>query len=49
MLAQPKVRERLATLAFVPVGGTREEFGAFMKAEIAKWSKLAKQSGARAD
>ena len=49
MLAQPEAKERLATLAFVPVGGTREQFGAFMKAEIAKWSKLARESGARAD
>jgi tripartite-type tricarboxylate transporter receptor subunit TctC len=49
MLAQPAVKERLAALAFLPVGGTREEFGAFMKAEIAKWSKLAKETGAKAD
>jgi tripartite-type tricarboxylate transporter receptor subunit TctC len=49
MLAQPAVRERLAALAFLPVGGTREQFGAFMKAEIAKWSKLAKETGAKAD
>jgi tripartite-type tricarboxylate transporter receptor subunit TctC len=49
MLAQPAVKERLAALAFLPVGGTREQFGAFMKAEIAKWSKLAKETGAKAD
>jgi tripartite-type tricarboxylate transporter receptor subunit TctC len=49
MLARPDVQERLATLAFVPVGDSREEFAAFMKAEIAKWSRLAKASGARAD
>src|SRR3954470_1053595 len=49
MLAQPAVKERLATLAFLPVGGTREQFGAFMKGEIAKWSKVAKETGAKAD
>jgi tripartite-type tricarboxylate transporter receptor subunit TctC len=49
MLAQSAVKERLATLAFLPVGGTREEFGAFMRAEIAKWSKVAKETGAKAD
>jgi tripartite-type tricarboxylate transporter receptor subunit TctC len=49
MLASPEVKDRLATLAFMPVGGTREQFGAFMKAEIAKWSKLAKETGAKAD
>ena len=49
MLARPDVKERLATLAFVPVGDSRQEFAAFMKAEIAKWAQLAKASGARAD
>ena len=49
MLANQDVKDRLAALAFVPVGGSREQFGAFMKAEIAKWSKLAKQTGAKAD
>ena len=36
-------------LAFTPVGDTRAQFGAFMKGEIAKWSKVAHDSGARAD
>jgi tripartite-type tricarboxylate transporter receptor subunit TctC len=49
MLASPDVKDRLAALAFMPVGGSREQFGTFMKAEIAKWSKLAKQTGAKAD
>ena len=49
MLAQPEAKERLAALAFVPVGDSRGQFAAFMKAEIAKWAKLAKESGARAD
>ena len=49
MLANREVKERLAALAFMPVGGSREQFGAFMKAEIAKWSKLAKETGAKAD
>jgi tripartite-type tricarboxylate transporter receptor subunit TctC len=49
MLASQEVKDRLAALAFMPVGGSREQFGAFMKAEIAKWSKLAKETGAKAD
>jgi len=49
MLANQDVKDRLAALAFMPVGGSREQFGAFMKAEIAKWSKLAKETGAKAD
>ena len=49
MLNEPDVKERLNTLAFTPVGGTRKEFGDYMKAEIAKWGKAVKDSGARVD
>jgi tripartite-type tricarboxylate transporter receptor subunit TctC len=49
MLNEPDVKERLNTLAFTPVGGTRIEFGDYMKAEIAKWGKAVKESGARVD
>ena len=49
MLKEPDVRERLNALAFTPVGGTRAEFGAFIKSEIAKWGKAVKESGAKAD
>ena len=36
-------------LAFEPVGDSRQEFTAFVKSEIAKWSKVAKDSGAKVD
>jgi len=49
ILNEPDVKERLNTLAFTPVGGTRKEFGDYMKAEIAKWGKAVKDSGARVD
>jgi tripartite-type tricarboxylate transporter receptor subunit TctC len=49
MLAAPEVKEKLQQLAFTPVGGSRADFAAFIKAEIAKWSKIAKESGAKAD
>ncbi len=49
MLNDPDVKERLNTLAFTPVGGTPAEFAAFIKAEIAKWGKAVKASGAKAD
>ena len=49
MLAAPEVKEKLQQLAFTPVGGSRADFAAFIKAEIAKWSKVAKDSGAKAD
>jgi len=49
MLASPEVKEKLNQLAFNPVGDSRAEFAAFIRAEIAKWSKVAKASGAKAD
>ena len=49
-LESPDVRERLAPggLSELP-GGTPERFGAFIKTEIAKWSKVVKESGAKID
>src|SRR5450432_1217904 len=49
MLASPDARAKIDELAFTPVGNSRAQFAAWMKAEIAKWSKIAKDSGARAD
>ena len=49
ILKQPDVQERLSTLAFTPVPGTRAEFAAFMKSEIAKWGKAVRESGAKAE
>jgi tripartite-type tricarboxylate transporter receptor subunit TctC len=49
MLQQPDVKQRLDALAFTPVGGTRAEFAAFIKSEIAKWGKAVRESGAKAD
>jgi tripartite-type tricarboxylate transporter receptor subunit TctC len=49
MLDSPEVKRKFNDLAFVPVGDSREQFTAFVKSEIAKWSKVAKDSGAKAD
>ena len=49
MLADPAVKARFQELAFEPVGDSREQFGAFIRSEIAKWTKVAKESGARTD
>jgi len=48
-LQQPAVRERLAALGAEPVGNSPEEFAAYCQSELAKWSKIVKESGARAD
>ena len=49
MLQQFDVREKLSTGAFITVGGTRAEFGAYIRSEIAQWSQVAKQAGIQLD
>jgi tripartite-type tricarboxylate transporter receptor subunit TctC len=43
------MKERLATLAFTPVGDSRDEFDRFIKSEIARWGKAVRESGAKAE
>src|SRR5205085_12470725 len=42
----PDVRERLISQGAEPLGGTPEQFADYVKAEIAKWSKVVAASGA---
>jgi len=49
VLAAADVKDRFTTLGADPVGGTPEAFSAFLKNENAKWEKVVKASGARAD
>ncbi len=49
MLDDPAVREKFTAMASTPVGDSREQFAAFIKSEIAKWSRIARESGAKAD
>ena len=44
-LAEPEVKERIAGLGAEPVGNTPAEYTAFMKEEIAKWTKVIKAAG----
>ena len=44
-----EVKERLAAEGSTPGGIAPEEFGAHIKSEIAKWAKVVKASGAKAD
>jgi tripartite-type tricarboxylate transporter receptor subunit TctC len=48
-LQAPEVRDRLIAEGADPIGNTPEEFGAFMIAETAKWAKVVKVSGMRAE
>jgi tripartite-type tricarboxylate transporter receptor subunit TctC len=47
--AQPDVKERLAAMAFEPIASTPEECNEFFRIESAKWSKVIKLAGIRAD
>jgi tripartite-type tricarboxylate transporter receptor subunit TctC len=48
-LQQPEVKARFAQLMAEPVGNTPEQFGAFMKQELAKYEGVVKASGAKVD
>ncbi len=49
IINSPEMKERLATLAFTPVGDTRQQFSSFIQSEIAKWGKAVRESGAKAE
>jgi tripartite-type tricarboxylate transporter receptor subunit TctC len=36
-------------LGFTPEGGTAEEFGEFVKADIARWGKVVKDTGVKVE
>jgi len=45
----PEIRSKLVQQGADPVGSTPEEFGAYLRSETAKWSKVVKASGAKPD
>jgi tripartite-type tricarboxylate transporter receptor subunit TctC len=47
ILKQPEVRERIVADGSEPVGNTPEEFRSFMRADLDKWAKLVRESGAK--
>jgi tripartite-type tricarboxylate transporter receptor subunit TctC len=48
-LNSPEAKTRFSALMAEPVASTPEQFGAFMKSELAKYEKVVKDSGARVD
>jgi tripartite-type tricarboxylate transporter receptor subunit TctC len=48
-LAASDMKERLASLGIDAVGSTPEQFSAWIRDEVARWAKVVKASGAKAD
>ena len=48
-LQQPEVKARFAQFMDEPVANTPEQFGEFMKTELAKYEGVVKASGAKVD
>lgn len=48
-LREPDARERLNSIGAEPMDNTPEEFAAYINAEMAKWAKVVKTAGIRAD
>jgi tripartite-type tricarboxylate transporter receptor subunit TctC len=49
ILASPEMRTKLAPLGAEPAPTTPESFSKYVRAEIDKWAKVVKDSGAKAD
>jgi tripartite-type tricarboxylate transporter receptor subunit TctC len=48
-LALPDVKEKISQLGFDVVGNTPDQYAAIVRADISKWTKVVKASGAKAD
>ena len=45
----PDFQQRLITLGFTPEGGTPEQFGEYVKADITRWEKVVKETGVKVE
>jgi len=48
-LRSPDIRDRMTQIGFDVVAGTPDEFGAFMKAEVERWTRAVERGGIKPD
>jgi tripartite-type tricarboxylate transporter receptor subunit TctC len=48
-LKNPDLREKFLTAGAEPVGGTPEQFAAYIKVEVPRWVEVIRTSGAKAE
>ena len=49
VLAQATIKERLAGIGAEPMGGTPEQFGAYIREDFAKWSRIVKEANVKVE
>jgi len=49
VIAQPAVREKFEGLGAEAVGGTPEEFGAYIRDDFSKWTRIVKEANVKVD
>ena len=49
IMQTPDMQQRMHNDGIVPVGNSRQQFAAYIKAELVKWADVIKRSGARID
>jgi tripartite-type tricarboxylate transporter receptor subunit TctC len=47
LMTSPQMKERYVALALEPVERSPQQFGDYMKSELAKWGNIIQVSGAR--
>ena len=48
-LAKPETRERFSGLGVIPTGGTSESFKSFLESDLARWTKVIRAAGIKAE
>jgi tripartite-type tricarboxylate transporter receptor subunit TctC len=46
---QPDIQQRMTEFGFTPEGGTPEQFGDFVKRDLAGWTKVVKETGVKVE